>query len=142
MWDAWAFNRNDNSEAEDNIPPPLQLSTQKLQFWTTRFVLEVRKKDGTEYPPNSLYLIVCGLMRYLRQNGRPFIDPFKDSEFAPFQQKLDTEMKGLKSTGLGSKPKQAEPLTEKDEERLWQARTLGDYSPQALLNTTIYMNGV
>ena len=51
-------------------------------------------------------------------------------------------MKRLKSTGLGSKPKQAEPLTEVDEEKLWQAKVLGDHCPQALLNTIIFMNGV
>ena len=51
-------------------------------------------------------------------------------------------MKRLKSAGLGSKPKQAEPLSEEDEEKLRQAKVLGDHSPQALLNTMIYMNGV
>ena len=51
-------------------------------------------------------------------------------------------MKRLKSAGLGSKPKQAEPLPEEDEEKLWQAMVLGDHSPQALLNTMIYMNRV
>ena len=81
-------------------------------------------------------------MCYLRENGRPSIDFFKDAEFASFQQTLDAEMKRLKSTGLGSKPKQAEPLSEEDEEKLWQAKVLGDHHPQALLNTMIYMNGV
>ena len=51
-------------------------------------------------------------------------------------------MKRLKSAGLGSKSKQAEPLTEADEEKLWQAKVLRHHSPQALLNTIIYMNGV
>ena len=103
VWDAWAASRNENTELIDKIPPLLQITTEKLQFWITRFVLETRKKDGTEYPPNSLYHIVTGLMRYLRENGRPSIDFFKDAEFASFRQTLDAEMKRLKSTGLGSK---------------------------------------
>ena len=142
VWDAWAASRNENTELIDKIPPLLRITTEKLPFWITRFVLETRKKDGTEYPPNSLYHIVTGLMRYLRENGRPSIDFFKDAEFASFRQTLDAEMKRLKSTGLGSKPKQAEPLSEEDEEKLWQAKVLGDHNPQALLNTMIYMNGV
>ena len=81
-------------------------------------------------------------MRYLCENGRPSIDFFQDTEFASFRQALDAEMKRLKSAGLGSKPKQAEPLYEEDEEELWQAMVLGDHSPQALLNTMIYMNRV
>ena len=142
LWDAWAASRNVNTELIDKIPPLLQITTEKLQFWITRFVLETRKKDGTEYPPNSLYHIVTGLMCYLHVNGRPSTDFFKDAEFASFRQTLDTEMKRLKSTGLGSKPKQAEPLSEEDEEKLWQAKVLGEHSPQALLNTMIYINGV
>ena len=81
-------------------------------------------------------------MRYLHVNGRPSTDFFKDAEFASFRQTLDAEMKRLKSAGLGSQPKQTEPLSEEDEEKLWQAKVLGDHSPQALLNTMIYMNGV
>ena len=30
------------------------------------FVLEIRKKDGAEYSPNSLHHIVCGIMRHVR----------------------------------------------------------------------------
>ena len=37
-----------------------------LQHWMSRFVLEVRKRDGTEYPPNTLYHIICGLQCYIR----------------------------------------------------------------------------
>ena len=48
VWDAWAACRNENTELIDKIPPLLQITTEKLQFWITRFVLETRKKDGTE----------------------------------------------------------------------------------------------
>ena len=102
------YSRNENTELIDKIPPLLQIATEKLQFWITRFVLETRKNDGTEYPPNSLYHIVTSLLCYLRVNGRPCINFFKDAKFAGFKQTLDAEMKNLKSVGLGSKPKQAE----------------------------------
>ena len=81
-------------------------------------------------------------MCYLHEIGRPSIDFFQDAEFASFRQTLDAEMKRLKSAELGSKAKQAEPLSEEDKEKLWQTKVLGDHSPQALLNTMIYMNGV
>ena len=51
-------------------------------------------------------------------------------------------MKRLQGLGLGSQKKQAEPLTEENEEKLWQAGVLGTHNPQALLNTMIYMNGL
>jgi hypothetical protein len=98
-------------------------------------VLEVRKKDGAEYPPQTLHHLCSGL-RYLRQNGHPTLDIFKDSLFAEFHSTLDADMKRLQHKGLGSKKRQAEPLTEEEEEVLWEKGLLGDHSPQALLNTT------
>ena len=31
--------------------------------WLSKFVVEVRRKDGKPYPPQSLYQICCGLQR-------------------------------------------------------------------------------
>ena len=31
------------------------------------FITEARRADGTEYPPKSLYQLLCGLLRYARQ---------------------------------------------------------------------------
>ena len=78
-------------------------------------------------------------MRYLRQNGRPEVDFFKDTSFANFRLSLDAEIKRLQSNGLGSKRKQAEPLTLEEEEELWNKKDLGDHNPHALLNTVVFM---
>ena len=51
-------------------------------------------------------------------------------------------MKRLQSAGLGSKRKQAEPLTLEEEELLWEKKILGDHNPRALLNTVMFMNGL
>ena len=37
----------------------------ELQHWLSRFMLEMRKKDGMEYPPDTLYQTVCRIMRFL-----------------------------------------------------------------------------
>ena len=149
IWNAWwkeriASNetRDDaSSEVDEQIIPLLQMSKEVMKHWLTLFVLEVRKQNGTEYPPNTLHHIVCGIMRYLRQNAI-HVDFFQDPVFADFCQSLDAEMKRLKGSGLGSQKKQAEPLTEQNEEKLWEAGALGAHNPQALLNTMIYMNGL
>ncbi len=105
-------------------------------------LLEIRKVNGEEYQPNTMHHIICGIMRYVRSNVREDIDFFKDAEFAGFRGVLDAEMKRLQSKGLGSSHKQAEPLTIEDEELLWDKKVLGDHSPESLLNTMIYMNGL
>ena len=100
----------------------------------------MRKVDGTEYPPNSIHHIVAGLQRYLRLEGR-HVDLFKDPQFSPFRATLDGEMKRLQSSGLGSKKRQAEVITE-EEERLWSTGQLGTSSPQQLLDTMVYYCGL
>ena len=47
----------------------------------SRFVLEVRKRDGTEYPPNTLYHFICGLQHYIR-GSRPEVHFFQDQSVA------------------------------------------------------------
>ena len=90
----------------------------EMQLRLSQFIGEVRKRDGSVYPPNTLHHIVCGLMRHLRWNGRPDIDFFKDPQFAGFVASLDAEMKRLQSLNEGSKKRQAEVLTEEEEDTL------------------------
>ena len=47
------------------------MDEKKLNEVMARFVHEVRRKDGNEYPPSSLICIVSAVQRYLRENGRP-----------------------------------------------------------------------
>ena len=51
-------------------------------------------------------------------------------------------MKRLTAKGFGTKKAAAEPLTDKQEDILWNKRLLGDHTPQALLNTMVYCNGL
>ena len=140
VWEEWRGHRNSNGERQ--VPEITTMDTMSLNDCLCSFILEMRKKDGTEYPPNTIHHIVCGIMRYLRQNGKPGIDFFKDVEFSDFRLSMDAEMKRLQSQGIGIKRHQAEPLTEVEEELLWQSGQLGDHSPQALLNTIFYMCGI
>ena len=79
------------------------LSDQSLDHWLTRFILEVRKNDGSEFPPNNLHHITAGLMQHLQWSGKAQIDLFKDATFAEFRSSLDAEMKRLQSEGKGAK---------------------------------------
>ena len=119
-----------------------EMDKQTLSYWLARFVLEARKVDGREYPPNTLHHIVCGIMRHLRCTTMPGLDFFTDTEFIDLKSSLDAEMKRLQSMGLGSTQKQAEPLTTEDEEQLWEKKILGGHTPETLLRTMVFMNGL
>ncbi|XP_048257305.1 uncharacterized protein LOC124152981 [Haliotis rufescens] len=49
-------------------------------------------------------------------------------------------MKRLTAKGLGTKTKQAEPITEESENTLWEKNMFGDSTSQSLLNTDFYYN--
>ena len=102
----------------------------------------MRGKNGSEFPPTTLYHIICGIMRYLGLNGRPESDFFTDPEFSALKSSLDSEMKRLQSQGIGSQKRQAESLTIEDEDILWEKGLLGDSSPQTLLDTIVFCNGL
>ena len=144
LWRKWSAFRNSIVDLE-KVPEDIEAiasNVDHLQYWLCCFVLEVRKKDGSEYPPNTIHRLCCGLLRHTRQAGHPEINIFKDTAFSKFTATLDSEMKRLRSLGFGSKKRQAEPLTTDEEEIPWQTGHLGDHSPQALLDTIIFMNGI
>ena len=122
--------------------PPEVYSPPSDSYWLSRFVLETRKRDGSLYTPNTLLHLCSGLLRYIRWNGKPELDIFKDAVFVRFRTTLDAEMKRLQSQGIGSQKKQAEIITADEEDLLWKEQILGDHSPKSLLDTIIFYNGL
>ena len=142
IWDQWREHRGKAFGVF--IPPATQLDKAELCFWLCRFILEVRKQGNppSEFPPETMYHIRCGIQRYLRRNGKPDIDILSDPAFADFKSSLDAEMKRLQASGLGSTKRRAEPLSREDVELLWRKKLLGDATPQSLLDTVVFMNGL
>ena len=57
--------------------------------------------------------------------------------FKHFQDCPDAEMKRLTNIGVDSTVKQAEPLREDQEQKLWNLGLLGEDSPSVLPNTMV-----
>ena len=140
LWQEWVTHRAATTGVF--IPHLKDIKAEELQHWICAFVLEIRKKDGSEFIPNTLHHICAGIMRYLRTNGMPELDIFKQAGFSRFRMVLDSEMKRLQASGIGTVQKKAEPITFEEEEILWQKKILGDSTPQSLLDTMLYMNGL
>ncbi|CAC5397786.1 unnamed protein product [Mytilus coruscus] len=112
----WAFNFFEKwrLSREGVVPELLNMISEDMDFWLQRFIVEARRKDGVEYPPKSLYLITCGLLRYLRDadvNDKKFLDE-QNLNFCKFRKVLDARMKMLIEKGIGCEIKQAEPITQ------------------------------
>ena len=72
VWREWASHRNSLVETQQDrhFPVPVDLvafSNEALDYWLSLFVMEVRRRDRSAYPPNSLFQIVAGLQRFLRE---------------------------------------------------------------------------
>ena len=98
-----------------------KLSDEELAELMPHFVMEARRQDKSPYPPNTLVQLVSGIQRHLRENGRPTISIFGEHSelFARTRNALDARMKQLTRDGVGIETKQAQPLSEEDEESLW-----------------------
>ena len=67
-WTDWASARgasgssstSDSSSNRAEVTTDLlEMSVEDFAYWLGKFVLEVRKQDGSEYPPKTLYGLVC-----------------------------------------------------------------------------------
>ena len=109
-----------------------------MKFWLPKFVLEIRRRDGAHYPPDTLYAI---LNRSLKSADRADINIFIDPGFICFKEMLDAEMKQLKAT-WNYQHKKAEIVKSQHEDLLWEKGLLGDHNPKVLLDTMVYYIGL
>ena len=101
VWSEWPASRVTADVHREGVVPVttalLEMPSADLAYWMGKFVLEIRKKDGKEFPPKSLYALVCCFKRYYEQNGVFDVNPLSssDARFGNFRVTLDAEMKRL-----------------------------------------------
>ena len=135
VYQAWAEHRNSQIETLQDeytsVPFNFQAATvEEINYWLTRFILEVMGADGKPYPVNSLYSISTGLLRHFRNDLNRYdikILSKDDVQFQSFRKALDSRMK-------------ADPLTVQDEEQLWSSGTIGFHSSKALSYLMYFYN--
>ena len=107
-----------------------------------KFITEVRKYKGEDYPPQTIKGIIVAIQMYLKsqcinwrllnENVDVFVDLFNVVNNV---MKLCTEM------GLGV-VNSAAPVSNSMEEMMWSNGTLGEHSPAQLLDTIMFLIGV
>ena len=133
LFEEWVKERN-RLFSNDKVPENILFCHDKtlLCKWLCRFVSELRKKDGTPYPPKTLHHYLVGLQRHIRQKDySSTINITSDVEFRPLRNLEDSLYRSLHAAGVGKK---TEPVTAEDEEHLWSRGVLDPNSPQGLLN--------
>jgi len=147
VWREWASHRNSLVETQQDrhFPVPVDLvafSNEALDYWLSLFVMEVRRRDRSAYPPNSLFQIVAGLQRFLREE-RSLSDVVffsKSSTFGKLRKSLDCRMKELTAAGIGVRVLHADPVTVDDEMQLWRSGVLNTTTSKGLSYAVFFYN--
>ena len=116
----------------------LSYEAKQLDETLQKFFAEIRKKDGSEYEPDSLRVMLASLDRHLREKDAAF-SIAKDIESSNNRKVLEEKARRLRQEGFGKRPNAAKALTTQDEELLWPKGVLGSHSLQSLIQTIWFL---
>ena len=117
------------------------ISKENLCYGLCKFIPEIRKKDGSDYPGKMLYEIVVSIQKYLNQKNIPW-KLLDDPHFLHMKIVLDNVMKERAAARIGMVKRQAEFITEEFENQLWSSGTLGEDTPEKLHDTVLFLLGI
>lgn len=113
-----------------------------LSYCLKYFIADVRKQNGSKYPPKTLKGIFAMIQHYMNYDCGKNWSFFKDDEFKDARNQLDAEMRLSAIEGNVKPTKRAENISFSDEEDLWKEGILGSGNPKQLQDTVIYLMGV
>lgn len=124
------------------IPYRLEsMNHDELNYCVSRFIYEVKKLDGSDFPPKTVRQLVLLLQMFLDGHGN-CVKFLADPIFKEIQNSVDNLMKERAEKGLGLHTKQAQVISFEQEEILWQKGILGSNDAYTLLHTMVYLNGL
>ncbi len=114
-----------------------------MNYWLSRFVSELRKKDGDQYPPRSIHLILSGIQRCLLEKNPQMPNFFeKDSVYyRDLQRVCDSTYRKLRSDGIGADVQHTQVFTPVEEQSLWDSGVLGVTTPKRLQRAVFFYIG-
>ena len=146
-FESWRKGRNVNfvNEPEKQVPADLlEVSDSKLLCkWLSLYVAEARKKNGSEFPPKTLYHLLTGLLRHMRSKNPTcpnFLDT-SDSRFMSLHNTMDNVFRQLRGKGVAAESKSTEAFTKDEEQQLWTSGVLSTETPKGLLGAVFFQNG-
>jgi len=100
-----------------------------------KFVVEIRKANGKQYTPHSLYLLLVELQRHM-QNSQSNVNIFQDVEFNPLKNCCNSLFKRLHTKRIGVEQKETPTLSSDEENQLWESGVISLDNPTGLLHCT------
>ena len=112
----------------------------ELARWLSIFTVEIRRGDGFEYPPKTIYNILAALLRFMRATD-PTTPNFLDQtnvSFSRLHRTMDSIFHALRTKGIGVTVKHTDTISKEEEATLWNKGILSTDNPQGLLNTIFF----
>ena len=146
MYRKWRIHRNDcfNDTGEFifcNLDDDSSITQENFIFAMCRFITEVKKVSGEDFPAKTLYDIVICVQFHLETLGLSW-HLLNDDQFKEVKFTLDNLMKERTEMGLGLRTKRAYVLSHNDEELLWSLGIVGTSNPEQLFNAVFLSIGL
>ena len=143
MYRDWRNYQNGHPTLENvacDLDDKSSIMQESLTFALSRFITEVKKLDGTDFPGKTLYEILISVQFHLETIGLCW-KLLNEERFSEVKFTLDNMMKLHTSQGIGNSVRKAEILSKDQEEILWSLGLLGYQDAETLLNTVVFMIG-
>ena len=125
VWKRYLTSAGEERNIED-IP------AKDLNLHMSRFFMEIKKKDGDQYEPTTLTSFHRSLQRYLNDHGST-VNILKDQQFSLSREALSSRKRQLlRDFGKGNRPQAARPLTNAEEDLMFERGEFGDQDPEVL----------
>ncbi len=141
----WRQNRIDEGTGEGEISwcdvnwP--DLDPEVLAHVLPTFINKIKRADGQDYPPNTVYSIIVMMQLFFEKKGQTW--KLLDGKlFNSVRNTVDNIMKRRSMARIAQKVKCSEPISITDEEEMWDFGVLGEETPDTLRNTVMYLIGL
>ena len=120
------------------------MSDDELDFCLARFIAEVRRTDGAEYPGRTIYEMINSIQAYLRFKCKRNVNLIDKTArvFRSLNSALNFVMKERAGQGIGVETAQAKFISEEQENYLWEHGFLGSTNAELLRDTLVYVLGI
>ena len=102
------------------------------------FVVEASKQDGKPHPAKTVYHLLAGILRYMRE-ADPKAPNFLDQKDGDLHGTMDTHFRALRQQGVGAQVNHAKLLTPEEENLMWQLVVMGTNTTRAPLQAVFFL---
>ena len=125
----WRKESNRASTGEKCPSTLLEPDARSLNYWLSRFIVEMRTADGNPYPPTSISNVLAGMYRYSKKHT-PDCPNFMDQKhFRDVTGVLQVRYCDFRKEGIRNVVKHAPVVTAEGEDALWKSNVLHDGTP-------------